>query len=129
MPVTSSVTRGLIPQKQRLRDLQDGVLAMQGQMRIAKGIQVIRCCTCGHRECGDPPPLSLPDDAWIVVQGCHFQAPEQATSQSIKEATGRGPEELSAQQQKDLEELLALARNSDLSPSPTPSTHFGAIRR
>ena len=120
--MTASCTRSLIPTKQRLRDLQDALQAEQSRFRMAKGIQVLHIAPCGHSECGDAPPASLPDDAWVVIQGCTHKAPAQATQESIKQATADGPQELSPQQQKDLEALLALAGISEpASPPPVPS--------
>ena len=85
---------------------------------MAKGIKVLHIAPCGHSECGDVPPAALPDDAWIVIQGCSHKAPLQATRERIKAATADGPQELSPQQQRDLEALLALAGISEPAPPP-----------
>ena len=120
--MTASCTRSLIPTKQRLRDLQDALQAEQSRFRMAKGIEVLHVAPCGHSECGDAPPPSLPDDCWVVIQGCSHKAPLQATRERIKQATADGPQELSPQQQRDLEALLALAGISEpVSPPPVPS--------
>jgi hypothetical protein len=105
MPAT--LARQLLPQKQRLRLLQDELLALQGEVRIAKGIQVIHCASCGHHDCGQPPPTVLPEDALVVMLGCRLEAPLQATPRAIAEATGPGAAPATPQQQAIYEQLLA----------------------
>jgi hypothetical protein len=105
--VTATLARRLLPPKQRIRDLQDELLGLRGQLQMAKGIQVIHCASCGHHDCGQPPPTALPDDCWVVMLGCRLEAPLQATPRTIAEATGPGSAPATPQQMAIYEQLLA----------------------
>lgn len=114
------LARRLLPRRQRIRDLQDELLSIQGQLRLAAGIQVIVCCSCGHADCGDPPPVALPRDAWVVNQGCRRLVPEQVTPEAIAAVSAPSKvSELPPQMQQDYQELLALATGQPEPPKPT----------
>lgn len=86
---------------------------------MASGIQVLHCCSCGHPDCGAPPPAILPADAWVVNLGCRLDAPQQVTPGDVAEAAAPSTvRELSPRQQQDYQELLALATGAEAPTQP-----------
>lgn len=109
-----SVRQRLMPIAQRRRDVADRIAELKGQLRIAQGIQVLHVCTCGHSGCGAPMPSVLPADAWVVVQGCRMEVPQQVTPGAIAEQVELSTP-LTAQQQADHQALLELAKQFEQS--------------
>jgi hypothetical protein len=107
---TTPLARRLLPQKQRLRDLQEEVLGLRGQLQMAQGIAVLHVATCGHATCGCPPPEVLPTDAWVVQLGCRLEAPEQVTPEAIAEATGPAAAGPTPEQLATFKSLMALTK-------------------
>lgn len=73
MPRASTL---LLPKKQRLQLLADGVAALEAQLQATALIPVFRVARCGHKECGCPPPAQLPSDALVIELGCRLQIPQ-----------------------------------------------------
>jgi hypothetical protein len=109
MAVSTPITQRLKPLAQRRRDLADQITALQGQLRIAQGIQVLHVASCGHSRCGAPMPAVLPADAWVVLQGCLLETPKEVTPEVIKQQVEMATP-LTAQQQADHRALLELAQ-------------------
>ena len=104
------LARRLLPPKQRIRELQDELLGLRGQLQMSQGIAVVHVATCGHTACGCSPPEVLPDDAWVVQLGCRLEAPEQVTPEAIAEATGPAAAGPTPEQLATFQNLMALTK-------------------
>lgn len=120
--VATPISQRMKPIAQRRRDMADQILALQGQVRMAQGIKVLHICSCGHPDCGDPPPKALPADAWVVQLGCRLDAPQQVTPELLQAQveSAAGP---TAEQQAAMDALLRLQPVAQATTTPsTPRT-------
>ena len=109
---STPLTQRLKPLAQRRRDMAEEIAILQGQLRIAQGIKVLHVASCGHSDCGDPPPQQLPPDAWVVHLGCKHLTPKEVTPEAIAEQV-QVAASTSPQQEQVIEALL------ELGPLPT----------
>jgi hypothetical protein len=123
--MAATLARRLLPQGQRIRALQDELLALRGELQMAQGITVLHVATCGHEACGCPPPAELPEDAWVVQLGCRLEAPVQVTPEAIAAATGPNAAGPTAEQLATFQQLMALTK----APAVPVHQTFIPIRR
>ena len=80
----SPVSSALQPPKARLQALLSGVEALEAQVLQTRPITVLRVASCGHPECGAPPPDDFPTDALVIELGCRYAVPEVAMPEPEK---------------------------------------------
>lgn len=116
-------TTALTANANRIAALQESVALLRHQLEHSSGIAVIEIASCGHAECGQPPPDAYPPDAWVVHLGCHHQVPPQPTPQSIRNAGSNQPTATTADQTA-YQELLELAHTVAPMPQTKPTARI-----
>lgn len=105
------ITSSLKPLRQRMTELQDGLQKVQSQLKAQAGVPILELATCGHPECGAPPPQHLPTDCFVVYLGCRYRCPEQLDQAALDQEEAAPSETPSPSQEAAFQKLLAVARN------------------